>query len=48
MTVKNIQTVSDVVLREKGESRFSDLLLFNTLQSNSLPTVQIIRIRLKQ
>lgn len=33
---------------ENSESFFSEVLLFNFLQSISLPTVQIIRIRLKQ
>ena len=33
---------------ENSESFFSEDILFNFLQSISLPTVQIIRIRLKQ
>ena len=48
MTANNKQNIDNQNLNITGEMHFSVLLLFNTLQSNSLPTVQILRIRLKQ
>ena len=48
MITKFNQMANCISLVNKSDLLIADILLFNQLLSDSFPTVQIIRVRLKQ